>query len=261
MKLSICVVNYHHEEALQKLLGSIVDFPPGCMYEVIVMDNGSADHGLLKQQLEKFGGQVRLVKSPVNQGFAKASNRAVKLAKGDMVLLCNPDIEVLDGSLRQLLKFADEQGDFGLIGSRLLNPDGSVQASARRFPKLIDLMANRLSFVPGFSKRSKSYLLKSEKFTKPTQVDWMVGAVMLMRKERFQEIGGFDERFFIFFEDTDLCRRLSEAGHEVWYHPQSQMLHSEERLSQRGFWPLKKVFWIHLGSAMKYFWKWRGKGS
>ncbi len=257
MKLSICVVNYFNEEALLTLLGSIVDYPPECLYEVVVMDNGSDDHDEFKKKLLKFGDQVRVYQSSANHGFAKACNRAVNLSKGEYVLMCNPDVEMMDKSFQHLLDFADQQGDFGLIGSQLLNPDGSVQASARKFPTLMDLLANRLSFLPFLSRRSRRYLLKGKDLQEPTQVDWMVGAAMLMKKDMFTSIGGFDERFFIFFEDTDLCRRLSQEGHEVWYHPHSQMIHSEERLSQRGFWPLKKVFWIHLASALKYFWKWR----
>lgn len=91
--------------------------------------------------------------------------------------------------------------------------------------------------------------------SKKTKVDWLVGAAMLMKKDRFLDLGGFDERFFLFFEDTDLCRRLKNEGHDVWYYPEVSMTHSEKRLSERGLWPLKKVFWVHLASAGKYFWK------
>lgn len=82
---------------------------------------------------------------------------------------------------------------------------------------------------------------------------------MLMKRERFLEVGGFDERFFLFMEDTDLCRRMKEKGYEVWFDPRAEMIHSQERLSARGWWPFRKVFWIHFSSVLKYFWKWRGK--
>jgi GT2 family glycosyltransferase len=203
---------------------------------------------------------VRVISSERNLGFGAAQNRAVKEAKGEYVLLANPDLRVRKGGVKNLLEFSDHLQDFGVIGPRLVHQDGYVQESARRFPKLSDLLMRRLRFLPYFKKRSDRYLMKDVDLDVPREVDWMVGAALLMKRERFQEIGGFDERFFLFFEDTDLCRRLIEKGYSVWYFPQASFIHPKLRLSDSrmpGMWVFKKTFWIHLGSAFKYFKKWR----
>lgn len=257
MKLSICLVNYHSENALRRFLETVTDYRPDCLHEVLIMNNGSQEN--LKDLARDFGDWVKIHHSGKNVGFGKAQNAAVKLAQGEYVLICNPDVEVQEGALDRLLEFADQQKDFGVIGPRLLYVDGGVQESARRFPRISDLVVKRLGLSKMFPKGMKKYLMKGHNFFSPTKVDWLVGAVMLMKREQFLKIGGFDDRFFLFFEDTDLCRRLHEEELGVWYLPDSEFFHSKERLSERGFWPFKKVFWIHLASAGKYFWKWGKK--
>lgn len=259
MKLSVCVVNYQSEDDLRKFLGTFSDFRPDCLHEVIVVDN-SASEEKLSNLKEEFGDWVSTLSPQKNLGFGAAQNRAVKRAKGEYVLLCNPDLEIQDESVTRLLQFADQEPTLGIVGPLLLHSDGSVQDSSRRFPTFADLVIKRLGLSRLFPKKMRRYLMQDRKFDKPTEVDWLVGAAMLMRKDRFEELGGFDEDFFLFFEDTDLCRRMKEAGYSVQIHPDAMMIHSKRRLSERGFWPFKKVFWIHLGSALKYFAKWR-KGA
>lgn len=256
MKLSVCVVNYHSADELRTFLSSLSDFRPDCLHEVIVVDN-SASQVRLGNLQEEFGDWVRMISPQKNLGFGAAHNRAVKKAKGEYVFLCNPDIEVQDESLQRLIRFADEQEDFGIIGPQLLYPEGGVQNSCRRFPSFSDLVIKRLGLSPLFKKRMRRYLMQDKKWEKKALVDWLVGAAMLVKRDRFLELGGFDERFFLFFEDIDLCRRMKESGHDVWYYPDAMFIHSKRRLSERGLWPFKKVFWIHLASAGKYFNKWK----
>lgn len=256
MKLSVCVVNYHNDKELIRFLDSLESFRPKSLNEVIVVNNGSSESNLKRLLQDEYGNWVEVIEMSKNLGFGKAQNKAVKKARGEYVLLANPDLELIDGSLQSLLDFADEKGDFGAIGPKLVHPDETVQESCRRFPKFLDLLGNRLPFLPGFKKRKSRYLMRDKNLDETTKVDWLVGAAMLMKRDRFLEMGGFDERFFLFFEDTDLCRRLGEAGADVWYYPGACFLHANERLSERGLWPFKKVFWIHLASACKYFRKW-----
>lgn len=253
MKLSICVVNYHSCDQIAQLLSSLCAYRPTCLYEVVIVNNSPQEK--LKVLVDDYGDFVRIIEARENLGFGKAQNIAVQHAKGDYVLFCNPDIEVQDGGLRKLLAFADSKKRFGVAGPRLEYAEGGVQSSARTFPGLLDLLVSRLQLTK--SKRYQRYLMTKRRFLHPTEVDWMVGAVLLVQRERFLKLGGFDERFFLFFEDTDLCRRFHEAGYGVWYVPDSIFFHSRDRLSERGFWVFKKVFWIHLSSALKYFWKWR----
>ncbi len=257
MKLSICLVNYHSEAGIRKFLESVMDYRPDCLHEVLIMNNSPSQD--LRVLVEEYGDWVKVHKLQKNIGFGKAQNKAVKLAHGEYILICNPDIEAQEGSLTRLLAYADRLDDFGIIGPRLAYPEGGVQESARRYPSMSDLSVKRLGLSKLFSKKMKKYLMKDRKFQDSEKVDWLVGAAMLMKREKFLEIGGFDDRFFLFFEDTDLCRRVNEAGHDVWYYPEAEFFHSQERLSERGFWPFKKVFWIHMASAGKYFWKWRAR--
>ncbi|MDP2691732.1 MAG: glycosyltransferase family 2 protein [Candidatus Gracilibacteria bacterium] len=260
MKLSICVVNYHSEKELRRFLESLTDYPPRCLFEVVLVHNGGQEEELRSLE-KKFGGMMYIIHSRDNQGFGAAQNKAVQKAKGEYVFICNPDLEVDEDSFQSLLSFAEELPEFGVIGPQLVHEGGVIQESCRRFPRFIDLVVKRVEFLPGFKKRARHYLMRDRDLSVPTQVDWLVGAAMLMKRERFLELGGFDPRFFLFFEDTDLCRRVHVAGHDVWYYPDSIFLHAHERLSQKGWWPFSKTFWIHFRSALQYFWKWRGSGG
>jgi len=259
MKLSVCVVNYQTEQQLRNFLESFMDYRPDCLHEVIVVDNGSLDDAWKDTLQDSYGAWVKLINSNKNIGFGVAQNKAVKKAKGEYVFLCNPDLEFNDDSLNDLINHADDLSDFGVIGPKLVYEDGEVQESCRRYPKFSDLVLKRLDWLPVLKKRARKYLMRDVNLKKKTKVDWLVGAAMLMKRDKFLEIGGFDPQFFLFFEDTDLCRRLNEAGHDVWYNPDFEITHSHQRLSERGWWPFKKVFWVHLDSARKYFKKWRRK--
>jgi len=260
MKLSVCVVNYHSDKQLRNFLESFVDYRPDCLHELIVVNNGSMNPDFKRNLKQEFGDMLTVISPQKNIGFGAAQNRAVRKARGEYVFLANPDLEFDEGALKDLIEFAESLEDFGVIGPRLRQLDGEIQQSCRRFPKFSDLVIKRLGLSKLFRRKMAKYLMKDIGLEKESQVDWLVGAAMLMKKDRFLEMGGFDERFFLFFEDTDLCRRLNESGYDVWYQPEVTLTHSEKRLSERGFWPFKKVFWVHLASAGKYFAKWAGEG-
>jgi len=257
MKLSICIVNYYTEEQIKRLLESISLYRPECLHEVIIVDNGDSMQQL-KELKEDFGEWIHILSPQQNIGYGAAQNRAAKKAVGEYLLLLNPDIEVEEGSLDRLIHLAETMAPFGVIGPQLIHPDGTLQDSFRRFPRFRDLFSKRLGIDRFFKKSMDHYLMNDKSMNKPTTADWLVGAAMLMKRSTFLEQGGFDERFFLFFEDTDLCRRLKASDLDVWYVPNATFLHSQKRLSERGFWPLSKTFWIHLHSACKYYWKWIG---
>jgi GT2 family glycosyltransferase len=145
----------------------------------------------------------------------------------------------------------------GIVGPRLQHEDVTFQASARKFPNLLHLIANRF---PLFPSTLSEYLMSSTDFQKPQSVDWLVGAVLLMKRDLFLSFQGFDERFFLFFEDTDLCRRVRGMGLSVYLCPDAVFTHPRQRLSESdfpGMWLFKPAFWIHVVSAVKYFLKWR----
>lgn len=244
MNFSLCIVHFHAEDHLRRFLTSVVSHPPQGSFEIIVADNGSSADKM--DALQQEFPQVQWLRMDRNIGFGAALNRAVKEAKGDFVLLANPDLMTKQGSLQQLIDFFDGHAQAGIVGPKLVFENGKVQDSARKFPTVWSLLQHRLGF-------------KEPLPDVASPVDWLVGAALLMRRDVFLKLGGFDERFFLFFEDTDLCRRVKEAGYEAWYSPDSIFVHTEKRLSESD-WPLlwlfKREFWIHVISAIKYFWKW-----
>lgn len=250
------MVNYGHDKHIARLLKSLESYRPGFLHEVVIIDN-SEQRGELRALKKQYGEWVQVHHPQGNLGLGKGSNLAVRHAQGEYVLICNPDIEFDERSLDKLVSFAEELGEFGVIGPQLINADSTVQRSYRRFPRMRDLFLKRLPVVSRFT-RKNPYLMSDKDPEHTETVDWLVGAALLMKKDQFEELGGFDDRFFLFFEDTDLCRRLWEEGKEVWYYPESVFIHSETRLSERGAWVFKKVFWIHFMSMLKYYLKWRG---
>lgn len=262
MRLSICIVHYFSETALQQYLKSIFSrcklLPsPSRDFEVIVVDHGSRN---MDQVRAEFPSVIILTPSR-NLGFGAGLNIAAKASKGDYLFLSNPDLLAINGSFETLIQFLEANPKRGIVGPRLQYPDGRIQESCRRLPTVLDLFAHRMSWLP-FGKQRNRYLMKEQDFSKLFQADWLVGAALMLRRDLFLQLGGFDERFFLFFEDTDLCRRVKEAGYEVWYCPDAVFTHTSIRLSESkwpGGWVFKKAFWTHVMSGIKYFWKWRMK--
>lgn len=255
MKLSICIVQYFNEPALERFLKSLFQFRPDCDFEVLIANNGSS------KEFSILPPEVRLISPPRNLGFGAALNLVAREAQGEYLFLGNCDLEAEHFSFSALLQFLEKNPNAGIVGPKLIYPDKEVQQSCRRFPSILDLIAKRLDFLPFFRSRSDRYLLRDRDVSKPLQVDWLVGAAMMMPRKLFLDLHGFDERFFLFFEDTDLCRRVRISGYEVWYVPDSLFIHTSKiRLSESPI-PLmcffKKAFWIHLFSAFKYFVKYR----
>lgn len=257
MNLSLCIVHFHSEEHLKRFLTSVFANPPHHSFEVIVVDNGSSADKMnaLRQQFL----DARWLPFEHNLGFGAALNRAVKEAKGDTVLLANSDLVATPFSIQRLMDFLKTHPKAGIVGPKLMFEsavpieNNQVQDSARSFPSVYELVLHRLGLKP------RQYLLFDQDKTVSFQCDWLVGACLMMRRDLFLKISGFDERFFLFFEDTDLCRRVKEAGYEVWYVPDSVFVHTRRRLSESnipGFFLFKKAFWIHVASAIKYFYKW-----
>lgn len=169
-------------------------------------------------------------------------------------MVINPDNRLEENGLERMIQKMKEDPTIGLIAPRLVYPDGTVRDSARRFPTVLDILRKR-TFLGHWSHMPETYISGS---TDPVNVDWIAGACFVMRKDFFQSLNGFDPRFFLFFEDTDLCRRIWAAGKRVVYWPAVTAKDRRERLSQGGVLSLlnKKTARIHLISGVKYFAKW-----
>lgn len=228
--------------------------------EIIVIDNHSGDRSMsiLRPLLGKIA-RLSLLETPANLGYGKGNNLGVARARGEYILIINPDTSLEPDALEKMLAYMKEHPEAGILGPKLIFPDGTIRDSFRTFPTLTDIFIKRTPLRFFFPKRMGAYLQWAEDPHEVRQVDWIVGACLFLRKDFFEALGGFDPRFFFFFEDTDLCRRCWKAGKEVIYFAKAHARDSEHRLSEGGFFAifLKKSIRIHLRSALRYFWKWR----
>lgn len=262
MDLSIIILNYNQKNLLKNCLKNLFESKVKLKYEIIVIDNNSTDGS--KKFLSEFKIkelEFKIILNNRNNGYAKANNQGIKLAQGKYILILNPDVIVLPDSIEKLVKFLDQNPKAALVGPQLLNPDKTIQHSCYSFPRLYTPAVRRtfLGKLPGLKKELKRYLMLDFDHQKTKEVDWLLGAALMIRKEILDKIGFFDERYFLYFEDVDLARRIKQAGFKVYYFSESQMIHFHQRLSaaQASFPSLfSKITWIHIASALKYFRKW-----
>lgn len=225
-RLSIVIVAHDSRPHLSACLRSIyqqADAPP---LEVILVDNGSRDGGADAARLE-FP-QLALVSAPGNLGFAAGANLGIRQAKGTHLLLLNPDTEVAAGALRTMVEFLEATPDAGVVGPRLLNPDGSLQLSCRAFPGRWTALAHRDALLTRVFPRnpaSRRYLLTDWDHDSIRPVDWVSGACLMIRREVLERVGPLDEGFFLFAEDVDFCKRVWAAGWKVYYVPDAVVVH------------------------------------
>jgi hypothetical protein len=264
MELSIIIVNYNSKADTDRCIQKIFQYSPHVSFEIIVVDNHSTDGSMpyLKERWENRD-EVRFLENPVNRGFGQACNLAIQASYSTYIAILNPDIEVRKGTLDILVQYLKTHPKTALVGPQLLYEDGTVQDSYRTFPHIFDIIIKRtwLKKIPIFRQRIKKYLLWEKDKNKCEPVDWLVGAFWMMKREVIEKIGLFDERYFLFFEDVDLCRRMKMGGYDVVYNPQSKATHHHERLSAGGIKEIftKKTVRIHIISAIQYFWKWAWK--
>lgn len=278
--LSIVIVSWNVRHFLQRCLHSIYfpatsDKDEGRLEEtvtreVIVVDNASADGS--PQMVRDSFPEVKLVANRSNRGFPAANNQGIDVAGGRYVLLLNPDTQIIDDALGKLISFADQHPDIGMIGPQLLNPDGSVQSSRRRFPTLAtafiestwlqpvvtDLHASDLVGFLGapLARLLERYHLADCPDGLVQDVDWITGAAMLARRSAIDEVGPMDEGFFMYSEELDWCRRFSDAGWRVVYLPEAQVVHHVGKSSEQ----VLAARHIHFQtSKIRYFRKYHGR--
>ncbi|MEW6685353.1 MAG: glycosyltransferase [Candidatus Edwardsbacteria bacterium] len=254
--LLITIVNYNTSALLEECLTSIYRNPPRCNFRVCVVDNASKDRSveIVKENFPK----VELLLNFKNLGFAKACNQAIRLIQSKYVVVLNPDVKVLPKAFEELIKFMEKNPEVGICGAKLLNVDGSVQYSARRFYKLKVLILKRTFLGRLFpeNRSIREHLMSDWDHREAREVDWLLGTCLMVRRKAIEEVGGMDECFFLYFEDVDWCYRMSKYGWKVFYVPQAEMFHRHLRESAgRGFTWLKSV---HFRSLLKFIFKYGG---
>jgi GT2 family glycosyltransferase len=264
MDLSIIILNYKSRGLVRQCVKTIELYAPSRSYEVIVVDNDSKD-GTAEMlasyfPTEKFP-HVRFIQTGGNIGFAAGNNVGIRASSGKYVMIMNPDITVRPGSIDEMLRFMDANQDVGVAGPKLVHPDGSIDHSCYRYPTPAIPVYRRtpLGKLPMGKRAVASYLMDDYDHETTQDVDWLLGAVLTVRRAALDKVGLLDERFFLYFEDTDWCRRFWNAGWRVVYHTGANMVHFHERLSAQGSWitsPFRKSTRIHIESCVKYFKKW-----
>jgi len=256
------IVTHHRTPALLKLcLKSIKENIGDFKYEIIVVDSQAEKEtqDLIK---EKFP-QIKFISFLKNVGYAKIVNAGIRAVQGEYVLILNADILVFKEAVAQLLKFIQSHPQVGIVGPQLLTFSHQIQNSCFRFPSIGVILARRtfLGRLNWGKRRINQFLIGGESLSSYQRVDWLQGSAMLVRKEAIEKIGLMDERFFMYLEDADWCRRFWQNGYQVVYLPTAQMFHYYYRASRKwgGFLDvlLNKYTRLHLVSATKYFWKWR----
>ncbi len=236
MDLSIIIVNWNVQELLRACLESVLaacQTTPQLTSEIIVVDSASSDGSVALVQ--QYFPQVRLIASDENLGYAKGNNSGVAVAQGRYLFLLNPDTVLQSKALSQMLSHMDSHPQVGVVGPKLLWPDGSVQSSRRHFPTVGSLFWESTLLGQWFpqNKHIHQYHLVDTSPDHVQAVDWLVGAALFIRREAWQQIGPIDENFFMYFEETDWCSRCVKAGWEIHYLPKAQITHYEGKSSEQ----------------------------
>lgn len=258
--ISVLILNYRNPKATVACVNQFLEEEG---IEIFVIDNHSEDDsiGVIRNH---FGSneRVRIIETPSNRGFGAGYNAGVSYASGEYIFVNNPDKLMQSGGLQTLMQQMETDSSIGIIAPKLLHGDGTHRQSIRRFPRIVDILSRRSVLGKLCPKALSQYLMLDADRDSTQDVEWVVGGCFMIRRDLFTELGGFDERFFLFFEDTDLCRRVRSLGKRIVYFPSVTVADKRDRLSGQSFWDLifKKTGRIHILSAFRYFWKWRRDG-
>jgi dTDP-4-dehydrorhamnose reductase len=219
--LSVIVVSWNVRELLKQNLTRIFEIKPKHPFEVIVVDNGSSDNSA-RMVREEFP-NVHLIQNDTNRGFAFACNQGLRMARGSVLVLFNPDMIIGDDALDHAYETLMARKDIGVMGVKLLRPDGTIVESVRRDPGLRDQVAILLKLPHLFPNVTDRYLARGFDYSTSQEVEQVRGSFFAFRKDTLDRIGALDDkRFFVWFEEVDFCRRVRQAGYRVWYSAQAQ---------------------------------------
>lgn len=251
MDLSIIIVSYNTRDLLQQALNSIYGNEINYKYEVFVVDNISPDGSA--DMVRKEFPQVKLISNEDNVGYARANNQAIRDAKGEYILLLNPDTVVLPGSLDKLVDYLKQHRDVGALGPKIVLPDGSLDKACKRgFPTPLNSLFKTVGLDKFFpkSKLFGGYNLTYLDEDEVHLVDSLVGACMLVPREVIERVGMLDEQFFMYGEDIDWCYRIKNAGWKVCYYPEAKIIHHKRASSSKR--KLKTTYEFHRAMVLFY---------
>jgi hypothetical protein len=253
-KVDIIIVNYNSTAFLLNCLHSIyedIGSENENEVQIYIIDNASTDNvNLITDKFPK----VILWKNPVNIGFSKAVNYLIARTRSPYILILNPDTYINNGFFKPILNFMVEYPMVGIVGPKIFDTNGMIQGSARTFPTPLTALFGRSTLLtkmfPNNKLTLKNILTKQSDNTKFIEVDWVSGACMLVRRRAIEEVGMMDERFFLYWEDADWCKRMSEKGWRVVYYPQASITHFIGASSQKR--DIRSLLDFHM-SAYEFF--------
>ena len=234
-EIAAVLVNYNAGGELAEALRSIEADCAAIPWEAVIVDNASTDGSA--EIVQSFPGTT-LIRNDRNVGFGRAVNQGVNVAKAPLVLLMNPDCRLMPGAIQALRAVLEAEPSCAVVGPRILDPDGAVQGSARGDPDMLTGLFGRTSalrgVLPFLSVARRNVVVEDAIRSRAASVavDWLSGACLLVRRDAFVDAGGFDERFFLYWEDADLCRRLRLRGYQIRYVPGATTMHQVGRSSR-----------------------------
>ena len=243
------IVTYNNISTIAKTLETLFGETKDIDFKLYVLDNGSSDG--TPEFIEKNYPDVTVIRSGKNVGFGAGHNIIINQVKSKYHAVINPDIVLTQNAVKKMADYMDENSDIGLLSPRICFPDGRDQILGKRNPHLKYLVASRLRGDEP-SKLLREYAMLDCDLSKPTEIENATGCFMFIRTDILKSIGGFDDGFFMYFEDADLARRINEVSKCVYY-PDAVVNHVWGRDSKRNF----KLMLVHINSMLRYFRKWK----
>jgi GT2 family glycosyltransferase len=252
MDLSVIIVSWNVRKLLKENLKAIYDNTQNINFEVFVVDNNSKDN-TVEMVREKFP-KVKLIVNDINEGFAKGNNQAIKKSSGKYILLLNPDMQVLPETLEKMVLWMDNNKKAGVAGCHLVKDSYKTVQHVRRFPRLFDQLMITLKVPHFFPGVLNKYLAKDFDYSTKAVVDSIRGSFFVIRREVIESVGLLDDRYFIWFEEVDYCRKVKDTHWDVVYTPEVKCIdHVGQSFSQVKTEKAQKYF---RNSMLEYFKKW-----
>lgn len=231
MDLSIIIVNWKVKELLKQCLNSIFSHLSGQEFEVIVVDNSSQDGSV--EMIKNDFPEIKLIVNQSNLGFAKACNQGIRIARGKYLFLLNPDTQLTDNIQEKIINFMESHPEVGVGGCYLYYPNGRIQTSFYKFTSLTNHLGRAFLFYTFLPKNRLTALFFSDFLTDNQSIDRVTGGAMVVRRETFEEAGLFDESFFLYYEDEDLCYRIKKTGWKIAPIPDTKVIHHYNKSSEK----------------------------
>ena len=245
IRVSACIVTYNDSSKALKAIESIVSNTTGVELDFYISDNASQDN--FPQTIKNTFPEITVIENDKNGGFGFAHNKVIKQINSDYHAIINPDVLIDSDVLSDLCDFLEDHKDVVMVTPKILSVDGTEQHLPKLQPKFKYMLAGR---IPALKSLRNEYTRENENISKPCEIDFCTGCFMLIRTSAFKQLGGFDERFFMYMEDADLTRRAKKFG-KVMFIPQIHVTHLWERSSSKSL----KYLLIHVSSMFKFFLK------